>query len=132
MAEWRRFNNNPAGNKVGDCVVRAISKILNQDWEKTYIDLCLQGYMMHDMPSANEVWLAYLKSRGFVRSFIPDAYPDSYTVIDFCEDFPKGDYLVATGSHIVAVQDGVYFDTWDSGFEAPIYFLKEGEKKNGI
>ena len=83
MAEWRKFNNNPENNKVGDCVIRAISKILNQDWQKTYIDLCLQGYIMCDMPSSNAVWSAYLKNKGFIRSIITNTCPDCYTIIDF-------------------------------------------------
>ena len=34
------FNPNPIKNKrVGDCVIRAISKALNQSWEETYIEL---------------------------------------------------------------------------------------------
>ena len=58
------FNPNPIKNKrVGDCVVRAISKALNQSWEETYIELCLLGYIMGDWGSSNAVWNAYLKSK---------------------------------------------------------------------
>ena len=45
------FNSNPRGKYVGDCVIRAISKILDEDWEQTYVMLTLQGYIMSDMPS---------------------------------------------------------------------------------
>ncbi len=45
---WIEYLNNPFGLRVGDCVIRAISKALNQSWEKTYIDLCVQGFMMED------------------------------------------------------------------------------------
>lgn len=131
MARWQKYNNNPENNKVGDCVIRAISKILNQDWQKTYIDLCLQGYMMCDMPSSNAVWSAYLKSKGFSRHIIPDTCPDCYTIIDFCNEYPVGDYLLATGSHVVAVEitknGSFYYDTWDSGYEYPCYYWKKGE-----
>lgn len=52
---WKRYNPNPDGKNVGDCVIRAISAATNQKWEQTFIALALQGYMMHDMPSANSV-----------------------------------------------------------------------------
>ena len=60
------FNCNPKGNRVGDCVIRAISKALNQSWEDTYIDLTIQGYLMGDLLSSNAVWGAYLKSKNFI------------------------------------------------------------------
>lgn len=119
------FNPNPIGNHVGDCVIRAVSKVTNQDWEKTYMEICLQGYMLKDMPSANYVWGAYLFDNGFQRYVIPNTCPDCYTVKDFCRDNPRGLYLLATGSHVVAVQDGNYYDAWDSGDEVPIYYWQK-------
>ena len=59
------FNNNPKGLKIGDCVVRAISTAMNQTWERTYIDLCIEGFTFRDMPNANAVWDSYLKSKGW-------------------------------------------------------------------
>ena len=121
------YNPNPQRKLVGDCVVRAVSKVTGQDWEKTYIDLVLQGFIMSDMPSANYVCGAYLASRGFVREVIPNECPDCYTVKNFCEDNPEGTYVLATGSHVVAVIDGDYYDSWDSGEEVPMYmWRKEG------
>ena len=116
------FNPNPAGQRVGDCVIRAISKLTGQDWERTYIGVAVQGYISYDMPSSNAVWAEYLRRRGFRRYVIPDTCPDCYTVKDFCIDNPQGAFLLATGSHVVTVIDGDYYDAWDSGSEVPIYF----------
>lgn len=121
------YNPNPQNNLVGDCVIRAISKVTNQDWEKVYTDICLQGYMMKDMPSSNSVWAAYLLMNGFRREVIPNTCPDCYTVRDFCADHPYGTYLLAIGTHVVAVEDGNHFDTWDSGGEIPMYYWKKEE-----
>ena len=82
---------------------------------------------MSDMPSSNHVWGAYLMSKGFERHIIPNTCPDCYTVKDFCEEHPEGTYILATGSHVVAVIDGDYYDTWDSGDEIPIYFWEEAQ-----
>ena len=61
MAQYQYFNPNPERLKTGDCVVRAIALALGQSWEQTYIELSLQGYLMHDIMSSNAVWDAYLK-----------------------------------------------------------------------
>ena len=46
---WHYINPNPYNNFVGDCTVRAISIILNQDWDETYLYLTMKGYEMGDM-----------------------------------------------------------------------------------
>ena len=79
------------------------------------------------MPSANAVWGAYLRSQGFKRHIIPNTCPDCYTLNDFCEDHPNGMYIVALQNHVVAVNDGDYFDTWDSGEEMPLYYFSKEE-----
>lgn len=127
MGEFVSYNPNPVGLKVGDCVVRALSKALGQDWEQTYIDLCVEGCLRCDMPSANAVWGAYLRRKGFEREIIPNTCPDCYTVEDFCADHPNGTYILALGGHVVSVVDGQYFDTWQSGREVPIYYWHRKE-----
>lgn len=116
------YNVNPY-KRVGDCVVRAIAMVLGESWEKVYWDVCEKGAQLYDMPDSNEVWSAYLFEQGFKRYIIPNECPNCYTVKDFCRDYPKGRYLLATGSHVIAVIDGDYYDTWDSGDETPIYFF---------
>ena len=55
------FNPNPSGKRVGDCVIRAVGKLTEQDWETTYMDIAMAGFELCDMPSSNSVWAAYLK-----------------------------------------------------------------------
>ena len=125
---WKEYNPNPSEARVGDCTVRAISKALNQGWEDTYLGLAMEGLAHCDMPSANNVWGAYLKKRGYTRHIVPDSCPECYTVRDFCEDNPKGTYILALNGHVVTAIDGNYYDTWDSGGEVPVYFWKENEE----
>ena len=122
---WQEYNPNPIGIRVGDCVVRAISKVLDQDWETTFVALCLQGLMLCDMPSSNAVWAAYLRHKGFKKRIIPDTCPECYTVKDFCEEHPKGRFVLGTGKHAVAVVDGNCFDAWHSLNETPIYYFEK-------
>ena len=125
---FKYFNPNPIkNNRVGDCVVRAISKVLNQSWEETYIELCLLGYTMGDWGSSNAVWNTYLKRKGFRRNVVSDDCPDCYTIEDFCDEHPQGSYIIGTGTHCIAIIDATVFDTWNSNGEVPIYYYEKGE-----
>lgn len=117
-------NPNPVGKIVGDCVIRAIAVATNQSWGNVYINIVEKGISMYDMPSSNNVWGAYLKDLGFVKSIIPDTCPECYSVRDFARDNPHGVFILGTGTHVVTVIDGNYYDTWDSGDETPIYYFK--------
>lgn len=121
---FKRYNPNPEELLVGDCTVRALCAVLKQTWEKTYTDLCVYGMHMYDMPSANHVWGAYLKDKGFTRHLLPDTCPDCYTVSDFAEDH-GGVYILGTGTHVIAVINGDYWDAWDSGREIPTYYWSD-------
>lgn len=118
------YNPNPKQKRVGDCVIRAICKVLDMDWDDVYIQLCLQGFKMKDMASSNSVWGSYLRSRGFLQITIPNTCPDCFTIRDFCKDNPQGTFVAGTGSHVVAIVDGNYYDAWDSGDEIPVYYFR--------
>ena len=118
------YNPNPLKLSVGDCTIRAISKVTNQTWKQTYLDLLTQGFVMYDMPSSNRVWAELLKLYGFKKFYIPDMCPDCYTIREFCYDHPVGEYVVGTGEHVVAIINGNYYDSWDSGNEIPIYYFE--------
>ena len=117
-AMFKIFNENSCGLWVGDCVVRAVSILTDQNWDDTYMDLALQGFRMCNMPSANVVWGQYLIDKGYEMYSIKPT-----TVKEFCKSHPNGKYLLATGSHVIAIIDGDYYDAWDSGNELIIYYF---------
>lgn len=119
---YREFNNNPTGRRVGDCAIRAVSLALNKDWESTYLMIALNGLQMGDMPSSNSVWGSVLRQAGFVRENLPNTCPDCYTVRDFCEEHPKGTYVLGLSGHVVTVKDGNWYDIWDSGDETVLFY----------
>lgn len=119
------YNPNPDGDLVGDCSVRAVSKVLGMNWDEAYIALALQGYTIKDMPSSDNVINTFMKGNGYKREIIPDTCPDCYSVREFAEDHPHGRFLLKTSGHVVSVIDGNYYDSWDSGNEVPIYCLRE-------
>lgn len=116
------YNANPFRNNTIDCVVRAISLASGTDWDTTYMRLAMKGFELKAPMEVNYVWGSYLRSNGYDRYIIPNTCPDCYTVKEFCEDNPKGIYILATEGHVVAVKNGDYYDIGDSGDEVPIYF----------
>ena len=119
------FNNNPMRKNTGDCVVRAISIITGMSWDDTVDELVDVVHDIGELISDNTTWGEYLRRVGYKRHVIPDTCPMCYTVRDFCEDHPRGVYVLATGTHVVAVVDGNYIDAWDSGAEQPIYYWRK-------
>jgi hypothetical protein len=125
LERFRPYNPNPHGKRVGDCVIRAISKAMGLDWQETYLRLCIEGYVGSDLPSSNAVWGRFLLRNGFKREVINSL--DYYTVLDFCIDNPQGVFVLGTGTHVVAVESGCFYDSWDSGSEEIIDFYRKEE-----
>lgn len=124
---WIKFNENPAGLNVGDCVVRAISVALSVDWETAYAMLVGFGFNMCDMPSSDAVWGAVLRRHGFIRESLPDTCPDCYTADDFCHDHPEGVFVLGFGDHTATVVDGDIYDSWDSSRRIPQFVWRRRE-----
>lgn len=118
---WIEYNPNPTGRKVGDCAVRAIAKALDIDWETAYMLITTNGYHMGDMPSSDSVWGSVLRQHGFYRMAIPNKCPECYTTEDFCNDNPRGTFVLGFGGHVATVVDGDLYDSWDSSKEIPVY-----------
>jgi hypothetical protein len=125
---WRYYQPNPKKRNTGDCSVRAIAKALDVDWETAYSMLVVTGFILGDMPSSNSVWGSVLRQHGFYRETISNECPDCYDIGDFADEHPNGTYVVGTGSHVVAVKDGIVFDSWDSTKEIPLYYWSREER----
>lgn len=121
------FNVNPKNKMVGDCTIRAISLLTDQNWDETFIGLMVTAYQECDMPASNAVWSKYLYSLGYKRGVIQNTCPNCYTIREFCDQNNKGIYMLSTGEHVVTVIDGCYYDTWDSGDLVPAHYWFKGE-----
>lgn len=120
------YNANPEGRHTDDCVKRALSKALGYDWYRVHIELAVITMVRAGIETENEIWGEYLERKGFRRYSIPDTCPFCYTIRDFCDDHPDGTFVLGTGSHVVCVVDGDYYDTWDSGDKIPLYCFTKG------
>lgn len=128
MANWLYYNPNPAGNRVDDCVLRAICAATGASWEDVHVELCAISYELHDVQIGNRVWRAYMLRHGYALEAIPNTCPECYTVGDFADEHQTGVYLLGTGHHAVTVVDGgIVLDTFDSRAESPIYYYHKKE-----
>lgn len=119
---WIKYNANPLAGNVEDCAIRAVAVALNISWDDAFDMVCQMAKGMGVMPHNNSAWGAVLRQHGFIRKIIPNTCPNCYTINDFCMDNPKGVFVIGTGTHAVAVIDGNYYDTWNSGNEIPVYY----------
>lgn len=119
------YNPNPLGKRTTDCVIRMLMKIYGfNSWDETYDRLSEVVKQEYEMPSSNNVWELYLKYHGFRKRLLPDTCPDCMTVERFSSYYNDDVYVACTGSHVVAVIFGDYYDAWDSGDEVVTYFFE--------
>ena len=54
--------------------------------------------------------------------------PGSSPVGQFAEDHPVGTYILALSGHVVCVQNGTIWDSWDSSNENVLYYWERTDK----
>lgn len=124
------YNANPRNKLCGDCVIRAISTALEQDYVTTYkelFELSLKtGYIVNDKKNYSK----YLKLKGWTKYKQPRKEDGTkYTGRDFClENALYSQRYIAHigGHHIVAIVKSKVNDTWDSTYGCiGNYWIKE-------
>ena len=128
---YQYYQPNPRGVQTDDCVIRALTKALDVDWDTASVYAIVQQIRDSDLYVKNYVWGNLLLRNGFTKHHIPDTCPDCFTVEDFAKEHPQGLYILGTGEHAVAVVDGDWYDTFDSGAMIPIVYY-EKERRNGV
>lgn len=124
------YNPNPVKNNTRDCAIRAIAKALNISWEESFAKIASMAFNMAQTMDYDAVWGAVLKMNGFRREIIPNTCPECYTIKEFCNDHPKGIYVLGMGNHVVTVVDGILYDSSDTSNEIPqfYWYLEKGDQ----
>lgn len=94
------------------------------DWNTAHKALCDLSGDMADMPSADRVFEEYMRCIGFSKKRLIDRCPNCYTVEDFASDHPSGVYILGPHEHVVAVVNGDWYDSWNSGKTIPTYYFR--------
>ena len=119
---WIRCNPNPKGNIVPDCVIRAVSIALHLSWYEVFDKLSSLARAECSVTCDDKLWGRFLYNMGFIPFTIPANYTRCISVNEFCKLFPNGRYVIGTGNHAVAIINGDYYDSWDSGYVCCSFF----------
>jgi len=121
---WIEANPNPKKKEVPDCVIRAICIALNKPWLEVFDELNSVARQDYSVSLDDNVWGHYLYMQGFKPFLLPSECPRCITIKTFTKMYPYGTYIIGTGTHAVAVIDGNYYDSWDSGDAIPTFFWR--------
>ena len=127
MAKSKRYvyfqpNKKDIKDETGDCQVRALCKALELSWVEAFdltIPICreLQTYTIFDGNHAKTV--EAMTSLGFRYFGVSNKKGAKRPTVDgFAKEHPSGRYICKVAHHVVAVVDGKYYDTWDSGYRS--------------
>lgn len=121
---WVYANPNPEKKQVPDCVIRAICIALNKPWLEVSDELYTFARREYSVTCDDNIWSHYLYSLGFEPFLLPESCPRCITIKEFAKMHPYGIYIIGTGKHAVAIINGNYYDSWDSGNEIPSFFWR--------
>jgi len=122
LFEYFQPNDKDLKDTVGDCQIRALCKVLDLSWVEAFditVPICreLQIYTIFGERSGKT--REALGKLGFKYTGISNKKGTTRpTVWKFAKDHPTGKYIVSVAHHVVAVVDGKYYDTWDSGYKS--------------
>lgn len=128
FADFKRYNANSNNKNVGDCVKRSLSVAYSEDYNDVSKELNkIKRSLGYQQFNIYPVFSKYLSLRG--DSFVKNSDAE-LTVQEFSEQYSSGVYLILCGkefgktSHMVAIVDGNYYDSWDSSEQIVSYYAK--------
>lgn len=121
-------NKKDIKDRQGDCVVRALTKVMNKTWLEVFNELIPYAIEIQCMPNSKTCYEKYLKDNGFEYRGISNKKGSKRpTVESFTKEHKAGTFFLNVANHVVSVVDGIYYDTWDSG-QCCLYGYYEKEK----
>lgn len=113
-SKWVEYQPNPQNYATGDCTIRAYTKTENMSWEDAYDMASNAGMEVAALPDDPKVVEKMLTEKlGYTKyKYTKD---ERCTLNEFAIAHPFGTYICKMRRHVVAVVDGFYYDSWDSG-----------------
>lgn len=109
-----KYQPNPKNNVTGDCTIRAYTKAEGISWEEAYDMAANYGMEESAMPNDDKV-IARVLGENYGYTLTKLSKDERMTVNEFATANQHGTYLCLVRGHIVCIQDGLYYDSWDCG-----------------
>lgn len=110
MARYKFLNINPIGNIEGDCVCRAISLALNEDYYKIKEKITLVGELF-ECDFLCVCCYKFLLDEVYGLDRLEEV--KGMTIEEFADKFPNGIYIIRIEGHLTCVIDNELLDIWD-------------------
>lgn len=107
-------------DEQGDCAIRAMTKFFGISWVEAFNRLVEYARESQTMINALPNIKRYMEDNNvpYVSVYKPKA-KNKTTVEAFAKEHKDGTYILYArsgfGTHLVAVENGQYFDTWNCG-----------------
>lgn len=112
----------PNGKSQDDCAVRALSKIEGITWREAFLLLSETGAEEESLIQYEHVVSKTLEKLGYNEYKVEKGKPVQLNLIT--KKIDKG--IAFVKGHVVAIVEGNYYDSWDSGLEnVQKYYKKE-------
>lgn len=112
----RYYNPNPLKKETSDCVIRAMCKATGKDWDVVYRELFEIGFELKVMPNDDEAWKQFLINNGFTYHKLTIKRGSKRPkVSEFAQQNRTGTFVLRVAHHLVTLEDGYYYDIFDSG-----------------
>lgn len=112
-------NKKDLKDRYGDCVIRALTKVIGKEWDVIFDELVPIARELQCMPNGQPCYVQYLTEKGFEYQGISNRKGTKRPTVDsFAKTHKNGTYFVTVANHVVAIVDGIYYDTWDSGYKS--------------
>ena len=116
LYKYYQPNKKDLKDQQGDCSVRALTKFLNCTWLEAFDNLVTYARQTQTVVNSLDNIKLFMKQSGYEYKSI---YKKRNTVLDFTKERKTGTFMlyvrVGYGTHLVTVEDGFYYDTWDCG-----------------
>lgn len=100
-------NDKDLKDQYGDCVVRALTKVMSKTWMQVFDDLISYAKKLQCMPNGKQCYESYLKENGFTYHGISNKKGSKRPTVDrFAKDHKSGIFFLNVANHCIAVVDG--------------------------
>lgn len=110
MARYKFYNINPLGKIEEDCVIRAISLALNEDYD----------VILHKLYLIGELYDCEFLCKSCYGCLLDNVYEldriesfNGMMIDDFLNICDDGTYLVRVSGHLTCIIDKCIYDLWD-------------------